>query len=183
MIFAALQSTRFVTSTTARPVNESSLKADNDPHLAEGGDANRQREVRIGARADLDGAIGLRRDQRHQVLHRKVGARQLQRPAIGIVQVKAGRFQPAVLLSRLTQSLRRRAKTCTKPSARYHASKTTTPKGTLCPIASSTRSIASAILVRNCSCRTRNSGFWSNTGSTCLGTRFRAFSPSGASHH
>jgi site-specific DNA recombinase len=72
------------------------LKAHHDPDLAQTGDAYPQREAPVGVLTYVDGAIGLRRDQWYQILNRDVGARQLQRPAVGIAQVKAGRFQPAV---------------------------------------------------------------------------------------
>src|SRR5882724_11224468 len=72
------------------------LKTDHDPDLAQGGDTNPQREAPIGVLAYCDGAIGIGRDQRHERLDRHVRAWQLQRPAIGIPQVKTGRFQPTV---------------------------------------------------------------------------------------
>ena len=72
------------------------LKTDHDPDLAQAGDTDRQREAPVGVLVDVDGAIGLGRDQRHELLDGDVGARQLQRPAVGIPQLKTGRFQPAV---------------------------------------------------------------------------------------
>jgi site-specific DNA recombinase len=72
------------------------LKAHHDAHLAQAGDADRQCTAPVGVLADFDRAIGRGRDQRHEFLDRKVGAWQLQRPAMGIPPVEAGRVQQAV---------------------------------------------------------------------------------------
>ena len=68
------------------------LKAHHKPDLAQAWDADRQREAPIGMVSCFDGAIGRRRDERYEFLHRDVGARQLHRPAIGIPQVKTSCF-------------------------------------------------------------------------------------------
>jgi site-specific DNA recombinase len=75
-----------------------SFKTHDDAHLAQAGDADPQRKAPIGVLSDFDRAIGVGRDQRHQLLHRDLGAWQLQWPAMGVPQVKARRFQQTVLL-------------------------------------------------------------------------------------
>ena len=72
------------------------LKAHHKPDLAQAWDANRQREAPIGMVSSFDGAIGRRRDERYERIHRDVGAGQLHRPAIGIPQVQTGGFQQTV---------------------------------------------------------------------------------------
>ena len=74
-----------------------SFETDYDPDLAQAWDADPQREAPIGLVADGDGAIRIGRDPRHQLFDRDVGPRQLQRPAVGIPQLEAGRLQQAVL--------------------------------------------------------------------------------------
>jgi len=72
------------------------LKAYHDADLAQGGDADPQREAPVGVLADVDGAIGIGWDQRHERLDGNVGAWQLHRPPVGIPQVNTGGFQQAV---------------------------------------------------------------------------------------
>ena len=143
------------------------LQAHYDPHLAQAGEADGQRAGPVGVLADVNGPLRWRRDQWHQRRNRDVGPRQLHRPAVGIAPVKAGRFQPAILFEQTDPVVRPPGQAPTKSAASYQASNTTTPNGTWRPRASSTRSMARAIVVRNGSCRARHSGSWSHTGSTC----------------
>src|SRR5882724_1565608 len=68
-----------------------------DANLAQPGNADAQRNAPVGMRSYVDRTISLGRDQRHERLDRDVGAWQLQRPAVGIPQLNAGRFQQPVL--------------------------------------------------------------------------------------
>ena len=74
------------------------LNAHHHPHRAQTGDADRQGQAPLGVLAYAHGTIRLRRDQWHPLLHREVGARQLQRPAMGIAHLNAGGCQQAVLV-------------------------------------------------------------------------------------
>jgi site-specific DNA recombinase len=74
------------------------LNAHHNPDLTQAGDADPEGEAPVGLLTDVDWAIGPGRNQRHAILDREVRARQLYRPAVGIPQMEAGRFQPAVLL-------------------------------------------------------------------------------------
>lgn len=67
------------------------FRAHHEPDLAHSWDAHGQREAPIGGLAHRDRAVCMRGDQRDSFLDRQVGARQLQRPAMGIPQVTAGR--------------------------------------------------------------------------------------------
>ena len=72
------------------------LNTDDAPDRAPPWEADRYREAPRGLLADRDGAVGLGRNQWHERLEREVGARPLQRPALGIPPVNARRFQQAV---------------------------------------------------------------------------------------
>jgi hypothetical protein len=74
------------------------LKTHHDPDLAQAGDTDPEGEAPVGLLADFDAAISSGRDQRHEILDRDMGAGQLHGPTVDIAQLKAGRFQQAVLL-------------------------------------------------------------------------------------
>jgi hypothetical protein len=61
-------------------------------HLAQAWDPDRQRDAPRGVLADGDGPVRRRRDQRHKSRDGAMGARPLQRLAVGLPQVKTGRI-------------------------------------------------------------------------------------------
>src|SRR5882724_2897050 len=72
-------------------------KAHHDAHFTQAGDTDPPREAPVGLPTDGDGAIGIGRDQRHEVRNRALRFRQRHGPAVGIPPVNARRVQQAVL--------------------------------------------------------------------------------------
>jgi hypothetical protein len=72
------------------------LETHHDANLAQTGNADAQRKAPVRMHSYFDRTIGIGRNQRHELPDRDVGAWQLQRPAVGIPQVNAGRFQQPV---------------------------------------------------------------------------------------
>jgi len=93
---AALQSTRFVTSPTERPVRASSAQLPPAPDLAPAGDAAPQGEAPGGGPADRDGPRGVGRNPWDESLDREVGTRQRHGPAGDGPPLNTGGRQPAI---------------------------------------------------------------------------------------